>query len=118
MPIISATTAVSGDDEMKIAPVETADDSPVGGVQGGALFVYRPVSRQRPFVAAELRRSSANVRLARQDAAGRGEVLGAFVADIVSGDLELVTDAWRMRAPDALVGDLDEAGHVSEADPG
>jgi hypothetical protein len=25
---------------------------------------------------------------------------------------ELITDAWRMRAPDALVGDLDEAGHV------
>ena len=24
---------------------------------------------------------------------------------------ELVADAWRMRAPDALVGDLDEAGH-------
>jgi hypothetical protein len=23
---------------------------------------------------------------------------------------ELVTDAWRMRAPDALVGDLDQAG--------
>jgi hypothetical protein len=27
---------------------------------------------------------------------------------------ELVTDAWRMRAPDALVGDIDEAGE----DPG
>jgi hypothetical protein len=25
---------------------------------------------------------------------------------------ELITDAWRMRAPDGLVGDLDEAGHV------
>jgi hypothetical protein len=31
---------------------------------------------------------------------------------------ELVTDAWRMRAPDALVGDLDEAGESSNADPG
>jgi hypothetical protein len=31
---------------------------------------------------------------------------------------ELVTDAWRMRAPDALVGDLDEAGRSSGADPG
>jgi hypothetical protein len=31
---------------------------------------------------------------------------------------ELVTDAWRMRAPDALVGDLDEAGDVSDADRG
>jgi hypothetical protein len=31
---------------------------------------------------------------------------------------ELVTDAWRMRAPDALVGDLDEVGEVSDADPG
>ena len=26
---------------------------------------------------------------------------------------ELVTDAWRMRAPDALVGDLDPAGESS-----
>jgi hypothetical protein len=31
---------------------------------------------------------------------------------------ELVTDAWRMRAPDALVSDLDEAGESSTADPG
>jgi hypothetical protein len=31
---------------------------------------------------------------------------------------ELVTDAWRMRAPDALVSDLDEAGESSPADPG
>ena len=30
---------------------------------------------------------------------------------------ELVTDAWRMRAPAALVGDLDEAGEPSGADP-
>ncbi len=31
---------------------------------------------------------------------------------------ELVTDAGRMRAPDALVSDLDEAGKLSGADPG
>jgi hypothetical protein len=30
---------------------------------------------------------------------------------------ELVTDAWRMRAPDALLGDFDEAGQASSADP-
>jgi hypothetical protein len=31
---------------------------------------------------------------------------------------ELVTDAWRMRAPQAVVGDLDEDGVSSSADPG
>jgi hypothetical protein len=31
---------------------------------------------------------------------------------------ELVTDAWRMRVPEALVSDLDEAGESSTADPG
>ena len=31
---------------------------------------------------------------------------------------ELVTDAWRMRAPDAIVGDLDPPGELSGADPG
>ena len=31
---------------------------------------------------------------------------------------ELVTDAWRMRAPEPLVSDLDEAGESSTADPG
>jgi hypothetical protein len=31
---------------------------------------------------------------------------------------ELVTDAWRMRAPNSLVSDLDEAGDSSNADPG
>ena len=33
------------------------------------------------------------------------------LAEVDAGRLaELVTDAWRMRAPDALAGDLDEAG--------
>ena len=31
---------------------------------------------------------------------------------------ELVTDAWRMRAPEALSSDFDEADHLSGADPG
>jgi hypothetical protein len=31
---------------------------------------------------------------------------------------ELVTDAWRMRAPDVLVGDLDHADDLSSADRG
>jgi|SRR5664279_2981714 len=31
---------------------------------------------------------------------------------------ELVTDAWRMRGPDALVGDLDKAPDSSRAEPG
>jgi hypothetical protein len=31
---------------------------------------------------------------------------------------ELMTDAWRMRAPDALVGDLSEADALSSADLG
>ena len=31
---------------------------------------------------------------------------------------ELVTDAWRMRAPDALVGDLAAADQLSDGDHG
>jgi len=31
---------------------------------------------------------------------------------------ELVTDAWRMRAPDALLSELDEAGEPTSAHPG
>jgi hypothetical protein len=31
---------------------------------------------------------------------------------------ELVTDAWRMRAPDALVGDLDGGTGMSDSGPG
>jgi len=31
---------------------------------------------------------------------------------------ELVTDAWRMRAPDALLGDLDQNDHPSSAGQG
>ena len=31
---------------------------------------------------------------------------------------ELVTDAWRMRAPDALAAELDGAGGLPEAPPG
>jgi hypothetical protein len=41
------------------------------------------------------------------------------LAEVDVGRLEeLVTDAWRMRAPDALVGDLDEADDWSSADLG
>ncbi|MDQ1485940.1 MAG: hypothetical protein QOJ62_1633 [Actinomycetota bacterium] len=32
--------------------------------------------------------------------------------------IELITDAWRMRASDDLVGDLDEADDLSDADLG
>jgi hypothetical protein len=31
---------------------------------------------------------------------------------------ELITDAWRMRAPDALVGDLDDRAGPSSPSPG
>jgi hypothetical protein len=40
------------------------------------------------------------------------------LAEVEVGRLtELVTDAWRMRAPDALVSDLDEAPEPSGAEP-
>ncbi len=41
------------------------------------------------------------------------------LAEVDAGRLaELVTDAWRMRAPDVLAGELDEAGGLSDAEPG
>ena len=41
------------------------------------------------------------------------------LAEVDSGRLEeLVTDAWRMRAPDALAADLDEAGDLPNAELG
>jgi hypothetical protein len=41
------------------------------------------------------------------------------LAEVDAGRLEeLVTDAWRMRAPDALAGELGEAGGLPGAEPG
>jgi len=41
------------------------------------------------------------------------------LAEVDAGRLEeLVTDAWRMRAPDALAGELGEAGGLPSAEPG
>jgi hypothetical protein len=41
------------------------------------------------------------------------------LAEVKAGRLrELVTDAWRMRAPEAFAGDLDEADESSAADRG
>src|SRR6266852_6372769 len=41
------------------------------------------------------------------------------LAEVDVGRLaELVTDAWRMRAPDALAGELDEADGLPDAEPG
>jgi hypothetical protein len=41
------------------------------------------------------------------------------LAEVDAGRLaELVTDAWRMRAPDALAAELDEADGIPDAKPG
>ena len=41
------------------------------------------------------------------------------LAEVDTGRLEeLVTDAWRMRAPDELAGELGEAGGLPGAEPG
>ncbi len=41
------------------------------------------------------------------------------LAEVDAGRLaELVTDAWRMRAPDALAAELDEADGLPDAEPG
>ena len=41
------------------------------------------------------------------------------LAEVDAGRLEeLVTDAWRMRAPDALAGELGEVGGLPGAEPG
>jgi hypothetical protein len=41
------------------------------------------------------------------------------LAEVDAGRLEeLVTDAWRMRAPDALAGELGEGGGLPSAEPG
>ncbi|HEX9536564.1 MAG TPA: MmcQ/YjbR family DNA-binding protein [Streptosporangiaceae bacterium] len=41
------------------------------------------------------------------------------LAEVDAGRLEeLVTDAWRMRAPDALAGELGEVGGLPSAEPG
>jgi hypothetical protein len=41
------------------------------------------------------------------------------LAEVDAGRLEeLVTDAWRMRAPDALAGELGEASGLPSAEPG
>jgi hypothetical protein len=41
------------------------------------------------------------------------------LAEVDAGRLEeLVTDAWRMRAPDALAAEFDQAGGLPGAEPG
>jgi hypothetical protein len=70
-------------DEVKIAGVETVGDLPIGGVQRGGLFLDRPAAGQRPVVEPQFRRGGVEARPARQDAARRGEVLGAVVAGVV-----------------------------------
>ena len=41
------------------------------------------------------------------------------LAEVDTGRLEeLVTDAWRMRAPDELASELGEAGGLPGAEPG
>ena len=70
-------------DHVQIAGVEAAEDPAVGRVRRGGLRPHRPVARQGPVVEPQLPRGAVEVRLVRQDALGRGEVLGALVADVV-----------------------------------
>jgi hypothetical protein len=70
-------------DQVKVAGVEAVGDLSAGSVRCGGLFSDRPVRGQGPVVQAQLRGSLVDVRYARDQAAGRGEVFGALVAGVV-----------------------------------
>ena len=69
--------------QVDVAGLEAATDLAAGRVQRGRLVLCRPVTCQRPLVQPEPLRDGIEVRLARHDATGRGEVLGAAVAGVV-----------------------------------
>ena len=70
-------------DQVEVAGVEAVANLPVGLVQRGSLFAYRPVPGQGPVIESQLRRGRIDLTLAQNRATGGREVLGALVAGVV-----------------------------------
>src|SRR4051794_38222097 len=70
-------------DQVQVAGLEPVDNLPLGLVEHDALWLDRPVTGKGPMVEPQPCRGGVVVRLARQDAAGGGEILRARVAGVV-----------------------------------
>jgi hypothetical protein len=70
-------------DQMEVAGVEAVGDPPVGSVQHDGLSVNRPVTSNGPMVEPQPRGDSVDLPRTQHRTVGRGEVLGALVAEVV-----------------------------------
>src|SRR5215212_5731428 len=68
---------------MQIACVKAVRDPPVALVQHSSLRLHRPITRKGPMIESQSRRSSVETTLVQYCTAGRREVLGPLIADIV-----------------------------------
>src|ERR1035437_1682210 len=76
--------------EMKIASVKAVRDPPVELVQHDVVFFYRPITRKRPLIESEPRWSCIRATLVPICTTGRRKVLGALIAQIGFGRLQVV----------------------------
>ena len=72
-------------DQVQVAGVEAVGDPPLGLIEHDGLRLYRPVPDRGPMVESQPRGSGVAVRRIQDRIIGRGEVLGAFVAEVVLG---------------------------------
>src|SRR5438552_4787949 len=76
-------------DEMEIAGVKAVRDPPVGFVEHGRRFPYRPIAQQGPAIEFQSCGGGVDARLVQYRAAWRGKVLAAVVADIIFRGLQV-----------------------------
>ncbi len=69
--------------------MKAVSDPPVGLVEHGGLFPYRPITRKRPMIESQVRRSHIDVTLVQYRTVARHKVLGALIADIVFRRLQV-----------------------------
>src|SRR2546425_6204122 len=76
-------------DELEIAGVKAVRDPPVGLVEHGRRFPYRPIAQQGPAIEFQSCGGGVDARLVQYRAAWRGKVLGAVVAEIIFRGLQV-----------------------------
>jgi hypothetical protein len=70
-------------DEMKVPRVKAIYDPALGTAEDGCLPSHRPLASQRPLIERQARRGSIAATPIQFTTAGRREVVGALVADVI-----------------------------------
>jgi hypothetical protein len=96
--------------EMKVPRVKATHDPAVGTAEDGCLPAHRPLASQRPLIERDARRGRVAATPIQFGTAGRHEVVGALVADVILRRSQTVPIRRRLHA-----AGIDRHGALADA---